>query len=110
MGAIGEAQFREHVIAHMEENYPGAGEKLRAPTGRATLEKVIADARSYGLEAELDLVYYIIVAWTMGVDFHIKLPAFQEILTSKALTPSKKADAIQKLCRAILQTLEDSKQ
>lgn len=106
--AIGEKQFLARLTEYMANGFPGAGEKLRTPIGQATLEKVLADARIYGLETELELAYYAMVAWNMGVDFHSKLPAFYEILTSKTRSPSQKADEIQKLAHAILKTLEDS--
>lgn len=103
--SLSERHFRERLIQVLSGIDPGAERELRAPAGLSQLDALIARARRYGLLAELDIGRFIVTAWLLGVDFDSRFPAMQEILTEPRLSPTQKADAIERLCTAVLDGL-----
>lgn len=80
-------------------------DELASPAGTAMLRMQVANANRYGLTSELDVARYVITAWLLGVDFDTRFPAMAEVLASEQLTPSQKAEALERLATTLLQTL-----
>ena len=103
--SLSELHFRERLIQVLSDIDPSAVRELRSPAGLSLLDALIARARGYGLLAELDIGRFIVTAWLLGPDFDQRFPAMREILTESRLSPTQKADAIERLCTAVLDGL-----
>ena len=77
--------------------------------GRQTLRQQYERARGYGLETERDLGRYIVTAWTMGIDFDRRFPAMSQILNDPALTPTEKADGVERTALTLFALLAEGR-
>ena len=80
--------------------------ELDSPKGTATLQAQVANARRYGMRSELDLARYVITAWLLGLDFDTRFPAMAQVLAADRLGPSQKAEALERICTTLLETLK----
>lgn len=102
---LADARFLDRLVGILAESDPGAGEALRTPEGKRILRQQYDKALTYGLVTELDAARYVITAWLLGTDFDTRFPAMREILGEPRLSPSQKAEAIERVSTALLQTL-----
>ena len=79
--------------------------EMASPQGEAALRAQIASARRHGMASELDIARYVITAWLLGPDFDTRFPAMAEVLASDRLTPSQKAEALERITETLLATL-----
>ncbi len=79
--------------------------QLASPQGDAALRGQIAKAHGHGLSSELDVARYVITSWLLGLDFDTRFPAMAEVLASDRLTPSQKAEALERIAETLLATL-----
>lgn len=105
LDSMGEERFLNRMVDILAEDDPSAPKTLNTPEGRSVLRQQYEKAQAYGLVTELDAARYIITAWTLGIDFDTRFPAMREILTAPNLTPSQKADAIEQVTKALMETL-----
>lgn len=97
--------FLDRVAEVIASADPAAPRVLGTPEGRATLRAQADKALAYGLTTELDCGRYIVTAWLLGTDFDSRLPAMAEILAEPRLTPTAKADALERITGALFATL-----
>lgn len=79
--------------------------ELSSPQGEAALRQQIAASRRHGMTSELDIARYVITAWLLGPDFDTRFPAMTEVLASDRITPSQKAEALERIAETLLATL-----
>ncbi|GLR82322.1 hypothetical protein HUE56_09455 [Azospirillum oryzae] len=101
--------FLRKMIRILTQSDPKAGPVLDAAEGQQTLRQQYERARGYGLETERDLGRYIVTAWTMGIDFDRRFPAMSQILNDPALTPTDKADAVERTALTLFALLADDR-
>lgn len=105
---LGESHFVNKLRGILLE---GAGDpaatraELSSAQGEAALRSQIAAARRHGMASELDIARYVITAWLLGPDFDTRFPAMAEVLASARLTPSQKAEALERITETLLATL-----
>ena len=95
---LAERRFEKRLIELLIAGDPAAGAALSRPEGLPELRAQIARARSHRVLGELDIARYVITAWTLGADFDERFPAMAEILQTNRLTPTQKADALERVC------------
>ena len=98
-------QLRDILMAGAADPAATCAE-LHGPQGTAMLQAQVAKARRHGLSSELDLARYVITAWLLGPDFDTRFPAMAEVLASKRLGPSQKAEALERISTTLLDTLK----
>ena len=99
------SQLREVLVTG--SSHPSATRaELDSPDGTAALQAQVANARRHGMSSELDLARYVITAWLLGVDFDCRFPAMAQVLTSERLGPSQKAEALERICTTLLESLK----
>ena len=98
-------RFLDRVTHLLGEHYPAAKEALSTAKVREILRQQYNKAIKYGLRSELDVARYIITAWLLGIDFDTRFKAMNEFLTSPELTPTQKAEAIERTATTLLETL-----
>lgn len=101
--------FLRKISRILAQSDPKAGPVLDAAEGQQTLRQQYERARGYGLETERDLGRYIVTAWTMGIDFDRRFPAMSQILNDPALTPTDKADAVERTALTLFALLADDR-
>ena len=103
---LAERRFEKRLVELLIAGDPAAGAAFSSPEGLPELRVQIAKARSHGMLGELDIARYVITAWTLGPDFDERFPAMAEILQTDRLTPTQKADAIERVCVEVLAGLQ----
>ncbi|MFS2011667.1 hypothetical protein ACCD06_17585 [Azospirillum sp. CT11-132] len=99
--------FLRKMIRILTQSDPKAGPVLDTAEGQQTLRQQYERARGYGLETERDLGRYIVTAWTMGIDFDRRFPAMSQILNDPALTPTEKADGVERTALTLFALLAE---
>lgn len=97
--------FLDRVADVIATGDPTAPRALRTPDGRAALRDQYDKALAHGMTTELDCGRYIVTAWLLGPDFDSRLPAMAEILAEPRLTPTAKADALERVTGALFAIL-----
>lgn len=97
--------FLRRVVSIIAELDPSAPAVLGTPEGKQVLQQQYDNAVGYGLVAELDLGRYLVTAWFLGPDFDTRLPAMEEILKHRRMTPSQKMEAIERVTVMLFETL-----
>lgn len=105
---LSERRFERRLIKILEASDPSA-RALGDPPALETLRKQCAKARAYGMNAELDVARYVITAWLLGPDFDTCFAAMAEILGAAQLSPTQKADAIERVCGAVIGGLQEGR-
>jgi len=93
---LGVDGFLRKMVRILSQSDPKAGPVLGTAEGKQALRQQYDRARAYGLETERDLGRYILTAWTMGIDFDRRFPAMAQILNDPALTPTERAEAVER--------------
>ena len=106
---IADSLFEQKFVRFLHEQAPDSIGAIETPEGRAILRDQIASARRYGFNSEADLSTYILTAWLMGPDFNVRFPAMTEVLESKSLSPSEKAEALSQISTMVLGELADGR-
>ncbi len=109
MADASEWRFERRLMGVIAESDPTALEVLGTPEGLAMLRKQCSKARQYGMSAEMDIARYGVSAWLMGPDFDTRFPAIAEVLGAERLSASQKAEAIERICTAVLLELDQGK-
>jgi len=99
---MSDLHFERRLIKVISEVDPTAADALSSPEGLVMLRLQCRRARSFGMGTELDISRYVVTAWLMGPDFHRRFSAMAEVLASDRLTPTRKADAIERISTAVL--------
>ncbi len=99
--------FLRKMIRILTQSDPKAGAVHDTAEGQQTLRQQYERARGYGLETERDLGRYIVTAWTMGIDFDRRFPAMSQILNDPALTPTEKADGVERTALTLFALLAE---
>ena len=102
---LADTQFGQRMAQVLATVDPAAPAALQTPDGQAMLWQLVQRAQGHGLHAELDIGRYLVCAWLLGPDFDTRLPAMQQILAEPRLSPSQRADAIERLAGTVMDTL-----
>lgn len=105
---LGESRFVNKLRSILQEGAvdpAGTRAELNSLEGEVALRDQIAACRRHGLSSELDLARYVITAWLLGPDFDTRFPAMAEVLASDRLTPSQKAQALERITETLVATL-----
>lgn len=109
MNRAADRRFERRLADTLAQGDPQAAAELESPEGQALLRAQIKRAGAHGMKAELDVARYVITAWLMGPDFDEQMPAMAEILRAPSLTPSQKAEAIERVASTVLQQLQQGR-
>lgn len=102
-------RFESRIGEIVSQGDPAAVSYFASAEGTKALRDQCAKARAYGLVLELDIGRYVITAWQLGPDFDERFPAMSEYLRTTRLTPSQKADAVERIATAVLTELQQGK-
>ena len=103
---LAERRFERCLVDILAAGDASARNLLGAEAGRSDLKQQISQARQYGMTGDLDIARYVITAWQLGLDFDKRFPAMAEILTAERLSGSQKAEAIERVCVAVMAELQ----
>ena len=98
-------RFESRLTRLIIEASPSAEGQIDTREGQQVLREQCQRAARYGLSAEIDVARYVVTAWLLGADFDERFPAMAEILNSPRLQPAQMADAIERVCTAVLAEL-----
>lgn len=105
--ALAERRFERRIVQYIGVYAGDGGDAVADQAQQRALLEQIAKARAYGLTTELDIARFVLAAWTMGARFDTEIPALTEVLSTDRLTPTQKSEAVERVCVAILKTLQD---
>lgn len=105
LDVIAREQFLDRVATLLAHTEPGAAGVLSSADGRRVLREQYARAQAHGLCSELEIGIYLVTAWLLGTDFDTRFPAMAEILAAPGLSAARKAEAIERVATAYLETL-----
>lgn len=102
---LSSTRFENRLVDILSRGAPAAATYFATQQGIQALQEQCAKARSYGLKSELEIGRYVISAWLLGSDFDERFPSINEYLRTTRLTPSQKAEAIERIATAVLSEL-----
>ena len=106
---LADQHFERRLAGVLANTDPQAAEAFATPDGMNELRLQCSQARTYGLESELDIAKYVISAWLLGQDFDERFQAIQECLSTDRLLPSQKAEAIERITMSVLAELTEGR-
>jgi hypothetical protein len=106
---MGRNGFASRMVAILREQFPEQTSGLTHEQLAAPIPGLIARAKGYGLADEQSAAVFVLNTWLLGPDFDLRIPALQQILTDKQLSPGTKADALTNFSVTVLHELENAK-
>lgn len=97
--------FVQRMAAFLRANTEGAAD-LDDGEMSATLERLVSDARLFGLATEQEVATYIVTAWLLGTEFPTEFPAAAVVLGDAACAPADKADWLARWTEALFDALD----
>lgn len=104
--ALGRDSHLRRLIALIRDRFAGHAAGCEDATlGPALWEQTLL-ARRYGLDDERSAATFALTAWLLGQGFERNIAALAQILDSAALSPTRKARALEDFMLLLFHTLE----
>jgi len=101
-------RFVDRTVNFLLMQFPDARQDPRPSLKMFVADQVDRARKLYGFTAEIDLVTYVITAWTLGAEFDTEMPAVAETLKAEHLSPRDKSEWIAEFTKKLLRALEES--
>lgn len=102
-----EERFVDRTTLFLQAEFPDARRATRASLKPAVAEQ-IERARKHGFTTEVQLVTYVVTAWLLGPTFDEDMPAVQQALASRHMSPGDKATWLSEYTEKLIRTLSES--
>lgn len=89
------SNLEQRIVAHVRETWPEECRELGDGAVRTMVAEGMARARTYGLEAEIDVAAFVDFLFLLGPGFDTENPVAHAALTSPELPAGSKIDCIE---------------